>query len=116
WRSLQLLFRVALNEYSNHRRKSAVRSAHLTSVPAAEIMLLPESRSFDVDLAIDVRDALARMDPEQRRLVLLYWAGFSYAEMATASETTVGALRMRLKRAKEKFVDELSEYRNQRRR
>ena len=115
WRSLHLLFRVALHEFSNHQRKEVARSAHMSVVPAAELSLLPENRSFDIDLAIDVRDALGRLDRDDRRLILLYWEGYSYAEMAAANDITVAAIRMRLKRARERFVEELAEYQNRRR-
>ncbi len=114
WTSLHLLFRVALHEFSNHLRKESARSAHMSVLPDAEISLLPENRAFDIDLAIDVRNALARLDREHRRLILLYWEGYSYAEMAAAAGISIAALRMRLKRAKARFVEELAEYRSRR--
>lgn len=111
WTSLRLLFRVALNEFSNHQRKAASRSAHMGSIPAGEVGLLSDGCSIDIDLVIDVRDALGRLDRGDRRVILLYWEGYSYAEMAVANDISVSALRMRLKRAKQRFLEELAEYR-----
>lgn len=111
WRNLGLLFRVALNEFNNQQRINAARSAHLVSVPGEDLRLLPENRGFDIDLAIDVRNALGRLPSEPRRLILLYWQGYSYAEIAEKLDLTRDTVRMRLMRAKRRFVEELAEYR-----
>ena len=111
WRSLDLLFRVALNEYSNQKRKAEGRSAYMREMPSGDSLLTTsDPRAPDFALAIDVRDALARLDPEKRALILQWWNGFSYSEMAKekgVSESTIGT---QLSRAREKFAEELQGY------
>lgn len=110
WTSLDLLFRVALNEYSNQKRKAEVRSAYLDRMTGTELSSGREGRFPNYDLAIDVRDALARIDSESRALILQYWNGYSYLEMADGQGVNESTIGMRLSRAKKRFAEELRGY------
>ncbi|WP_373460542.1 RNA polymerase sigma factor [Arthrobacter oryzae] len=48
-----------------------------------------------------VRDALARLKPDEREVLLLtYWDGFSSSELSDLLNTTATAIRMRLHRVR----------------
>lgn len=52
-------------------------------------------------LGIDLRDALQKLSPEDRTLILLQAAaGFSYQELAAVERKTIGSVRSRLHRAR----------------
>lgn len=110
WTSLHLLFRVALNELNNQRRKSRGRAAYMMPLSVRDLLNCTD-RHNNYDLAIDVRDALARLGKSERDLILRYWDGFTYEEMADEYGISEGALRMRLMRAKDRFSREMDGYR-----
>ncbi len=111
WTSLDLLFRVALNEYANQKRKAEGRAAHVESVSRLELTRNSGGRTPDYDMAIDVRDALARIDRESRSLILDFWSGYSYREMAEKKGVKESTIGMRLRRARKRFAEELRGYR-----
>lgn len=65
--------------------------------------MLPPDKMFERDsMHAAVDDAIARLPENQREAVLLReFEGFSYAEIAQATDTNVGVVRQRLWRAKQ---------------
>ena len=92
--SAMFLFGVAQNVLRNHLR-SAARSANLMQ----SLQLERTEQALDADGS--VREALARLKPEEREVLLLtYWDGFSSSELSDLLNTTATAIRMRLHRAR----------------
>ena len=90
------LFAVARNRLRMHYR-SASRRETLPLLDDAAV-------TAEQTLPVDVRDALARLRPEQREaLELRYLVGLSGAEAAAAMGRSHGAFRMLLHRATKEF-------------
>lgn len=88
------LFGIAQNVLRNHLR-SAARSANLM----LQLQLERTGQARDADGS--VREALARLKPDEREVLLLtYWDGFSSSELSDLLNTTATAIRMRLHRAR----------------
>jgi RNA polymerase sigma-70 factor (ECF subfamily) len=85
------LYRIALNRIaSEHRKKDAANGE--AAVPAA---------GGDPSIVQQVRDALERLESEQKQVVLLReYEGLSYQEIAELLSVPVGTVRSRLFRAK----------------
>ena len=85
------LYRIALNRVVSERRKMA-------EAPALD----PEvAAGGDIGTVQQVREALARLEPEQREIVMLReYQGLSYQEIAQVLNVPVGTVRSRLFRAK----------------
>jgi RNA polymerase sigma-70 factor (ECF subfamily) len=85
------LYRIALNRVVSERRKMA-------EAPALD----PEGAvGGDIGTGQQVREALARLEPEQREIVMLReYQGLGYQEIAQVLNVPVGTVRSRLFRAK----------------
>jgi len=85
------LYRIALNRVVSERRKMA-------EAPALD----PEvAAGGDIGTVQQVREALARLEPEQQEIVMLReYQGLSYQEIAQVLNVPVGTVRSRLFRAK----------------
>jgi RNA polymerase sigma-70 factor (ECF subfamily) len=85
------LYRIAVNRVVSERRKMA-------EAPALD----PEvAAGGDIGVVQQVREALARLEPEQREIVMLReYEGLSYQEIAQVLNVPVGTVRSRLFRAK----------------
>jgi len=85
------LYRIALNRVVTERRKMA-------EAPALD----PEvGAGGDIGVVQQVREALARLETEQREIVMLReYQGLSYQEIAQVLNVPVGTVRSRLFRAK----------------
>ena len=91
--SAMFLFGVAQNVLRNHLR-SAARSANL-------MLSLQLERTEQADADGSVHEALARLKPDEREVLLLtYWDGFSSSELSDLLNTTATAIRMHLHRAR----------------
>ena len=65
------------------------------------IQLQLERTGYARDADGSVHEALARLKPDEREVLLLtYWDGFSSAELSDLLNTTATAIRMRLHRAR----------------
>jgi RNA polymerase sigma-70 factor (ECF subfamily) len=85
------LYRIALNRVASERRKMA-------EAPAPD----PEGAvGGNIGAVQQVREALARLEPERREIVMLReYQGLSYQEIAQVLNVPVGTVRSRLFRAK----------------
>ncbi len=106
------LYRVAHNVCTDHVRYDARRP----STPVAEIADLHEApteadSTAGTDTAMSVRAALARLDEEHRRVLMLVGVeGLSYAEAAEATGTAVGTVKSRVSRARVRLAELLSDH------
>ena len=76
------------------RRRGMVTATETADIPA----------TTDIESAVDIRDTLARLGPEQRAmLVLRDVAGMSEAEAAAALDVAPGTVKSRLHRARAAF-------------
>jgi len=79
----QIMRRILVDHARARLREK--RGAGATMVPLNEAIDLPEQRSFDVLALDDALEGLARLDPQQSRVVeLRFFAGLSVEETATA--------------------------------
>jgi len=101
---LGLLFTIAKRRLIDELRKPNQKIVSLdqaAQVPAAEV-----SR----DVAVAVSQAIERLDPTQRQLVVLkLLRGLSFAEVSQILGLSEGACKMRLRRALERVRSDLEE-------
>jgi len=87
------LYKIALNRVAEEHRKRSL-SESLTTSPEA-------TGGGDPNVVQQVREALGRLEPGQREVVLLReYEGLSYQEIAEVLKMPVGTVRSRLFRAK----------------
>jgi RNA polymerase sigma-70 factor (ECF subfamily) len=100
------LVTVAANETKQLLRKRKRRAAVEVTADAARVPGGIDPASGVVD--IDVRDAMARLDPDDRALLALrYIAGFDSNELAKALGMKSGTVRQRLRRLLDRLREEL---------
>jgi RNA polymerase sigma-70 factor (ECF subfamily) len=90
------LLTVASNLAYNHFRSETRRDARELAVTSAP-------GEADLDAALDVREALARLDVRDRFVLLLRHSGFTYAEIAEATGLASGSIGTTLARAQRRF-------------
>ena len=110
---LTWLFRIATNTCLNYRRYEQSRPAPVPldqpdgsgkneRTEGAALRLLAQER------AQDVRAAVAALPPSQRAVIVLrYFHGFPYAEIATVMETSASAVDALLHRARHALREKL---------
>jgi RNA polymerase sigma-70 factor, ECF subfamily len=87
------VFRIAQNVVLDERKRQQ-------RVPPASTALEPQTRAAQ-SVRFGVREALARLPPEDREAFLLAEVGgLTYAEIAAAFDSTVPAVRSRIYRAR----------------
>ena len=92
------LYRIALNEALTilRRRKRAPE-------PLQDTACIPDGAK-GVQRKLAVQNALGHVHPDQRALLVLrYWEGLGYEDIASVLNVTVSAVKMRLNRAREEF-------------
>ena len=100
------LVTVAANEAKQLLRKRKRRAEVEVTTDAARVPGGVDPASDVVD--IDVRDAMARLDPDDRALLALrYVAGFDSNELAKAKGISPSGIRNRLERLLERLREEL---------
>jgi RNA polymerase sigma-70 factor (ECF subfamily) len=100
------LVAVAANETKQLLRKRRRRAKVEVTAEASHVSGGFDPASGVVD--IDVRDAMARLDPDDRALLALrYVAGFDSNELAKALGMKPGTVRQRLRRLLERLREEL---------
>jgi RNA polymerase sigma-70 factor, ECF subfamily len=89
------IFRIARNLAIDHQRRHHVRF-ETSAGPRTDV-----GRPAGQDTSLAVNEALAALDPLDRDVFLMREvAGLSYAEVATACDLTVAAVRSRIHRAR----------------
>lgn len=106
------LFRILANVVRDHLRRTRRRhiSLHvLPEIPAPQRG--PDEDTVDADVRTRVRQALAKLTPEQQEaFVLKHVEGRSYEEIAAVMDLSVAALKMRVHRAREALQGLLKEF------
>ncbi len=94
------LYRIAMNRVVSEYRRKKESDPLPEALPAA---------GGDPSVVQQVREALERLEPEQREIVLLReYQGLSYDEIAKVLDIPVGTVRSRLFRAKMALRDLLA--------
>ncbi len=92
------LYRIALNRIASEHRKK--KEEAWPETPEGEPVSVPAAGG-DPAVVQQVREALARLEPQQREIVMLReYEGLSYDEIAQVLKVPVGTVRSRLFRAK----------------
>ena len=100
------LYRVATNSGYNairNGRRQGARDTLLLSLNDEASLPTPEQTAVARETAAEVRDALAKLRPEQAQLLLLRHMGLSYAELAEACDLNPKSVGKLLSRAGEAF-------------
>lgn len=104
-----LIYRIAANQLAKSRRRAPQGSLDQERDRAAPTPG-PEQEASLTEQARLVRDALARLDDEQRDVLVLHqYHGLSYGEVAEVLEIPVGTVRSRISRAKAALRKDLVE-------
>jgi len=106
------LFQITANQCKDYLKDRRRRDVPLQEAGQLSRDVDPEDDAERGELADRIRAALARLTPDERQaFVLKHVEGFSYEEMAELLGTSVGALKMRVHRARESLQPLLEEYR-----
>ncbi len=107
------LFRILSNLAKDHLRSPRRRDLALDKVPEVPGEGRDPMEAIErEEIGRKIRSAVGRLTPEQREaFTLKHLEGRSYEEMAHLLDTSVGSLKMRVKRAREALRDLLEEYR-----
>ncbi len=108
-RFLNWILTIASHHCIDRLRK---RRAHLVSLQDVPLTAYdrpapqtPESIVVQREQAAEVQQWLNLLDPEYRMvLILLYWYGFSYKEIAEIQQCSIAAVKSRLHRARKKLA------------
>lgn len=74
------------------------RAGQGAAVDTVDFQHLPAGRPEETELALTVRQALARVAPEQRRAIeMAYFGGLTYEETATRLNLPLGTLKSRIR-------------------
>jgi RNA polymerase sigma-70 factor (ECF subfamily) len=107
------LHRITLNTCRDHLKSARRRERPSGTDPAADFpdeALRPDEVLARRDIADRVRDALARLKPAYREvLVLKDLQGLSYAEMKAITGSPITALKIRVVRARARLRDALED-------
>jgi RNA polymerase sigma factor (sigma-70 family) len=102
------LFGIATNLLRNEWRAEQRAISALAQLTAAADPAEAGARAH----RDEVLQALARLDPDQREVVLLHaWEGLSYEEIAAAIGVPIGTVRSRLARARQRLRQLLADER-----
>ncbi|HSG82231.1 MAG TPA: sigma-70 family RNA polymerase sigma factor, partial [Gemmatimonadota bacterium] len=106
------LFRINANQCKDYLKDVRRRDLSLQDARPLTGEAGPEHDAERGELGDRIREALARLTPEERQaFVLKHVEGFAYEEMAELLGASVGALKMRVHRAREALQPLLEEYR-----
>ncbi len=107
------LYRITVNRTLNHvtrsKKNDEFNETKVRPFVDENIFMRqnPESAVFELEAEKDLATLLARLEPERRMaLILREIEGFSYEEIAQATNTKIGTVRSRIARGK----DELERY------
>jgi RNA polymerase sigma-70 factor (sigma-E family) len=96
---------VLVRSFLTHQRRRSSKEA-----PSAELPDRPSGPGGDATLRLTLLDALSRLSPRDRAvLVLRYWEDRSIEETAAALDATPGAVRTRSVRALDRLRTELGD-------
>ncbi len=100
------LYRIAVNEALQHLRRRRVATlgpALATDLPD------PRHDGQQAELRLDLEDALAALEPEDRAILLLrYQEGLDYRTIADVTGVAVGTVGSRLNRARSRLREHLA--------
>lgn len=103
-------FRIVSNRSKDYLKNVRRRDVGLDSAPPTPAIENPERDLERDELRRRLDGALDRLPPEQREaFVLKHEEGRSYEEMAELLDVSVGALKMRVHRARETLMELLAE-------
>ncbi len=103
------LRRVSLNLAFNHRRDLGRWRDRGLRAPVEDVVDGPEAESLRREEREAVRSVLDRMTDRQRNVLVLRYAGHSYAEIAAALEMPVSSVGTTLARAEADFRSKYEE-------
>lgn len=102
------MHRIALNLWRDHLRRTRIR--RWVGLDRPEAQAVPSPDQVDPADLVDVRRALARLNPRERAaLVLRYYHGYDYAAIGAALGVTAGSAGAILSRGIARLRAELGE-------
>ena len=98
------LYKIAANNALQHARRKKILFFIPFSAPKIDIKTANDFQSDRIGERLEVRQALAKVPPEQRNcMVLHYVEGFKYKEIGGIMGISEEAVRKRIARGKEEF-------------
>ncbi len=99
------LHRLAINTVLQTMRSARRREARVTTSDDAELDEVPTIRTLAVEDRIDLEDAIARLPPQVRMVVVLHdIEGFTHEEIAAMTGVPPGTIRSQLSRARKTLL------------
>jgi RNA polymerase sigma-70 factor (ECF subfamily) len=100
------LYRIGINACKDLLRKKG-RLPQATEVDDLERASTPaRSRTDDVDLRLDISDALARLSEDYRQAVVMHdIGGIPYEDIAASTGVAVGTVKSRISRGRRQLAD-----------
>ncbi|MBV8652759.1 MAG: RNA polymerase sigma factor [Alphaproteobacteria bacterium] len=93
------LVTIMHNEHVNTVRRG-IRSPFMVSDEAIQHIGCPETQEAPIEL-YEIRRAIGRLHPDQRKALLLHWLhGFKYEEIAATLNLPLGTVQSRISRAR----------------
>lgn len=115
---LNWVLTIASNHCVDRLRKRRINWSSLEDEPLVEKVPMPESIDPHVsaerqEMSDEMQRWIDQLSPEYRTpLVLLYWYGYSYEEIADAMGISVSAVKSRLHRARKKIAQMITSQQN----
>ncbi|MEO6046699.1 MAG: sigma-70 family RNA polymerase sigma factor [Candidatus Kapaibacterium sp.] len=102
-----LMLQIIKQQYLYRKRTEERHRPFVGEFPDGDFGAPDDRGDISQELKIDLHEALGVLNPEEREIVLLKWAGFTLEELSQVYECKFSCMNMRLRRARGKMQDSL---------
>lgn len=102
------VYQIAKNLFIDHKRSAASKKNQREASEGEEVALAAASKDSEMEVVLTVQKVLAEFEPEERFLLLLIeLEGCSYKEAAEYAGMSEDAVRSRLHRLRQAFIQKM---------